>query len=397
MFSVLIPTRNRLNLLSYAVDTVRRQDYHDWEIIISDNFSDEDISAYVHELNDPRVKYFRTQSFIPVTDNWNYALSKSIGDYVIMLGDDDCLMRGYFSNLCKNIIDYNQPELIYTGAFLYAYPGVMPDTPDGFLRPYKHREIYRNANQPFWLEQSAASYLVAASLDFKVKFDYNMQFSLVSRKLIDKMARHGKFYQSPYPDYYASNAMLLDATRILIIPKPMVTIGISPKSFGFYYFNNAELVGNEFLKNVADPSLATKLANIILPGVVMNTSWLFSMETLKNNFSDVNSIRVNYSRYRYLQISAVYAGVILGKEEARDSLKAIKGKLLPVELALYILPLTALRLLSVAVPKKYRVYIANLILRISASHPRGSSANIPGEFRNILDVFDKVDPMNPEV
>jgi len=37
-FSVLIPTRNHLDLLSYAIETVRRQDYSDWEIIVSDNF-----------------------------------------------------------------------------------------------------------------------------------------------------------------------------------------------------------------------------------------------------------------------------------------------------------------------------------------------------------------------
>src|SRR5436309_15029243 len=31
-FSVLLPTRNRLDLLKQAIETVRRQDYADWEI-----------------------------------------------------------------------------------------------------------------------------------------------------------------------------------------------------------------------------------------------------------------------------------------------------------------------------------------------------------------------------
>ena len=42
-FSVLLPTRNRLEYLRYAVETVRRQDYADWEIIVSDNCSEDDI------------------------------------------------------------------------------------------------------------------------------------------------------------------------------------------------------------------------------------------------------------------------------------------------------------------------------------------------------------------
>ncbi len=83
-FSVLLPTRNRLDLLSRAIETVRRQDYDNWEIIVSDNFSEENIASYIQLLGDSRIKYFRTDCFIPVTDNWNNALNNSMGDYIIV-------------------------------------------------------------------------------------------------------------------------------------------------------------------------------------------------------------------------------------------------------------------------------------------------------------------------
>ena len=38
-FSVLLPTRNRVRLLAEAIETVRAQDFADWEIIVSDNAS----------------------------------------------------------------------------------------------------------------------------------------------------------------------------------------------------------------------------------------------------------------------------------------------------------------------------------------------------------------------
>ena len=47
-FSVLLPTRNRLKYLKYAVDSVLAQDYVNWEIIISDNDSEEDIFSYMN-------------------------------------------------------------------------------------------------------------------------------------------------------------------------------------------------------------------------------------------------------------------------------------------------------------------------------------------------------------
>lgn len=392
-FSVLLPTRNRLDLLTYAIETVRRQDYADWEVIVSDNFSEEDIAGYIRSLNDPRIKYYRTEKFIPVTDNWNKALEKSDGDYVIMLGDDDCLMQGYFSELSKVIEEHNAPDLLYTSAFLYAYPGVMPGIPDGFLRSYSQGKMFRSAHEPFWLDKSEAIELAHQSINFKMRFDYNMQFSLVKRKLIQKLERQGEFYQSPYPDYYASNAMMLKAERILVVPYPLVTIGISPKSFGFYYFNNSESKGNAFLKNLPDPEMVARLQKIILPGTDMNTSWLLSMETLANNFADEYDIRVNYQRYRMLQICAVFAGVILDKSGTEQIVKELRSKMTTLERVLFDIPLSIIAKISVFLPKNFRNLISNQIIVMTGSHLRFSSPEINGTFKTILDVFEKIPPV----
>ncbi len=392
-FSVLLPTRNRLDLLSYAIETVRRQDYSDWEIIVSDNFSEEDIAGYVRSIDDSRIKYFRTDKFIPVTDNWNNALAKSDGDYVIMLGDDDCLMRGYFSTLKRIIEEHDAPDAIYTSAFLYAYPGVMPGHSDGFLRSFDNSSIFRCANKPFWLEKSESMALVNHSINFRVRFDYNMQFFLVSRKHISEMAKCNPFYQSPYPDYYASNAIMLKAKRILIVPQPLVTIGISPKSFGFYYFNDSENKGAEFLKNIPDPKIAHCLQKVMLPGTNMNTSWLLSMETLARNFYNSENLRVNYDRYRFLQICAVYSGLMLGKESARSIISDLKRGMTLREQILYGVPLSIVVAISLILPKRYGKIFAKKIFKATDSHTRKFSPfKIEGNFTTILEVFEKIDP-----
>lgn len=396
-FSVLLPTRNRLDLLSYAIETVRRQDYDDWELIVSDNCSGEDVEGYVRSLGDPRIKYFRTEKFVPVTDNWNNALEKCDGDYVIMLGDDDCLMKGYFSTLKEVIEKYGSPDLVYTSAFLYAYPGVLPGCPEGFLRSYSRGRIFKSAQEPFWLDRAEAKALAESSLNFRVRFDYNMQFSLVSSKLIKKMAKYGRFYQSPYPDYYASNAMMLKAARILIVPLPLVTIGISPKSFGFYYFNDAERAGNQFLQNLPDPEMARRLQPVLLPGTDMNTSWLLSMETLAQNFGRESDVHVNYRRYRFLQIGAVYSGLILRKTGADASLTELRRRMTVAERAFYGLPLALVALIASILPGRYRELIASMVIRATGSHPAHASANIQGEFATILDVFEEVSPKTASV
>ncbi len=396
-FSVLLPTRNRIDLLSYAIETVRKQDYPNWEIIISDNFSEEDIAGYARSIDDSRIKYYRTDEFIPVTDNWNKALAKSDGDYVIMLGDDDCLMRGYFTTLKKIIEEYDAPDVIYTSAFLYAYPGVMPGHPDGFLRSYEHSNIYRSSHKPFWLEKKESMALVSHSINFKIHFNYNMQFSLVSRKLIDTMAKYGPFYQSPYPDYYATNAIMLKAEHILIVPQPLVTIGISPKSFGFYYFNDTESEGNEFLKNIADPKITHLLRQVILPGTNMNSSWLVSMETLIQNFGERGNLKINYDRYRFLQISAVFAGLVLKKNFAKSVIFNLLNRMTLREQIIYGVPMTIILVASWIIPKRYHAYIAKRILRYTDSHPKFITPEINGKFCTILDVFEQIDPVQYSV
>ena len=392
-FSVLIPTRNRLELLSFAIDTVKRQDYDDWEVIVSDNQSEEDVGAYIASLGDPRIRYFRTDRFVAVTDNWNNTLVKSIGDYVIMLGDDDCLMKGYFSTLSRIIRDYDAPDLIYTSAYLYAYPGVMPGSPEGFLQCYSYKALFNRSQNPFFLDRHTAMALFNHSLNFRMQFDYNMQFSLVSRRLIRSLTQYGPFYQSPYPDYYASNAMMLKAERILVVPKPLVTIGISSKSFGFFYFNDREQTGNEFLNNTSDPHVARKLEQVILPGVEMNTSWLLSMEALRTNFTREMDIRVNYRRYRFLQICATYTRLLAREPGAATAVRNLRRKLSLRERITFDVPLSLVAFLFLFVPSHYRARLASsLMFMVAASHPRFTSPKLIGPCKTILDVFEHIDP-----
>src|SRR5688500_18436627 len=152
LVTVLLPTRNRLEFLRYAVETVLRQDDGDWEIVVSDNDSEEDIAGHVEGLRDDRVRYVCTPSFVPVTDNWNNALAHSTGRYVVMLGDDDGLMPGYVARLRELVERFAQPDVIYTSALIFAYPDVLPDEPEGYLQPYGYASFLRRKTKPFVLD-----------------------------------------------------------------------------------------------------------------------------------------------------------------------------------------------------------------------------------------------------
>jgi len=303
--SVLLPTHNRLEFLRYAVESVRRQDDAEWEIVISDNDSTEDIAGFVRGLTDPRVRYVRTDRFIPVTDNWNNALRHSTGDYIVMLGDDDALLPGYFSALRAVVDRFDRPDAVYSGAFLYAYPGVLPNAPEGYLKLSLTAPFFAGAEEPFVLDRSQARELARAAMDFHVRYDFNMQYVAVKRETVDRLAGDGEFFRSPFPDYYAMNLVFASAERIAVDPQPRVVVGITPRSHGYFHFNRREADARTLLNGEqVEPEIRRDLAPIILPGTNMNTSWLVAMESLHRRLGSPSEMRPNYARYRRLQ--AIY-------------------------------------------------------------------------------------------
>lgn len=396
-FSVLLPTRNRLELLKYAVETVLRQEYGDWELIVSDNFSEQDIAGYVRSLGDSRIKYYRTDSFVSVTDNWNNALDNSSGEYVVMLGDDDCLMPQYFTTMQGLIDEHHRPDVIYTSAFLYAYPGVVPGYPKGYLQLYDgYSAFLPRTTKPFWLDKERALELVRRSMNFELAFGYNMQFSVISRKLIASLRDKGPFFQSPFPDYYATNVLLLKAERLLVYPHPLVTIGISPKSYGFFHFNHREAEGIEFLKSLAAWPSSRRLQPILLPGTNINSSWLFAMEAIKANYGSEFALRANYRRYRLLQIIYVYREYYANRRLSREDVRELERRMHRREKLVYGSILSLLLALMKPIPQRLRGRTLNRLayglIKLLGQAPEWGRELHEVQYKNILEVFEQAAP-----
>jgi len=389
LFSVLLPTYNRLEYLKYAIETVRRQDYPNWEIVVSDNCSVDDISGYVQALADPRIKYFRTDTFVPVTENWNNALAHSSGDYVVMLGDDDGLLPGYFSTLLQSFERFPAPDFVYVSAYFFAYPGVLPDTPQGFLR--RDKNLVLTELEPLWLDRGRARDIAMGYLDFRMPIASNMQFSLISRRKIAEMSVDGPFFRSPYPDFYATPLLFLLSPRILIFPVPMVVIGITPKSYGFYHFNNKAQDGTRMLNNEETLRQATPNRAVMLPGAPYYDSWLLAMEALRTKLAETIKVVPNYRRYRFLQIVHVYKRYYFDRQLPRDSLDQLRRLMRPLEKLLYGTGLPIAFTLMTLVPSNSLDGVVRRLRSIIGQHAIQKEQGVDRRFNNLLEVFDHYD------
>ena len=389
-FSVLLPTRNRLEYLRYAIETVRRQDYSEWEIIVSDNFSEDDIGGYVRSLADARIRYLRTASAVPVTENWNNALRHSTGDYVVMLGDDDGLLPGYFSKLARTFDIFPNPDYVYVGAYFFAYPGAIPDSPNGFLRRDRNRIF--TEDRPFWLDNERALKVGLEYLDFRMPVASNMQFSLISRRKIDELTSDGAFFRSPFPDFYATPLLFLRSHKILVFPQPMVVIGITPKSYGAFHFSNRAAEGVQMLHNQSSVGGDGSLQSVMLPGTSYNDSWLLAMQALSTQLRSVRDMKPNYRRYRFLQILHGFKRCYFDASVSAQELAPLRRKMTVGEQLIYGYPMTlGFRVLRL-VPSRSQARIIAALRRLIGQHAiqREAGAGTP-EFQSLLEVFESFD------
>ena len=91
-FSIVVPTRERAETLHYALQSFLDQDFEDYEVVVHDNCSSAATRDVVESFRSARLKYFRSETPLAMTDSWERALSFANGEYVTVIGDDDAIL-----------------------------------------------------------------------------------------------------------------------------------------------------------------------------------------------------------------------------------------------------------------------------------------------------------------
>lgn len=115
LFSILIPAY-KSTYLRECIESVLTQTYKNFEVIIVDDASPEDLKAIVDKYDDSRIKFYRNEKncgAINVVDNWNKCLSYAKGDFVICMGDDDMLLPCCLEEYVKLIRKYPSAEIFH--------------------------------------------------------------------------------------------------------------------------------------------------------------------------------------------------------------------------------------------------------------------------------------------
>ncbi len=228
IISIIVPTRDRAQYLKYCLQTCLASDDKNIEVIVSDNNSVDNTRELVSEIIDSRLRYFNTGESISMRRNFEFALGKARGDYIVFIGDDDGILKHGVSTL-RFLIEQHRPDVIGWRHITYKWPRTQPAPEEGVLK-FRYRDFFGPLHRRD--PQRVLSQLCSAEV-VSYRDGANIYHGCVSRELVNKlMAKTGEYFQAHSPDVYASIANLSAAKSYLWVRNPITIGGESEKSNG---------------------------------------------------------------------------------------------------------------------------------------------------------------------
>jgi glycosyltransferase involved in cell wall biosynthesis len=100
-----MPVRNGVPLLAKAIDSLLGQQYVDFELVISDNCSEDETEAVCEEYarRDCRIRYFRQKENIGPIANFEFVLRQAKGQLFMWAAHDDNWDKGWLAALVPHV------------------------------------------------------------------------------------------------------------------------------------------------------------------------------------------------------------------------------------------------------------------------------------------------------
>jgi glycosyltransferase involved in cell wall biosynthesis len=224
LLSVIIPTRERAETLQYTLRTALDQSSQSFEVIVSDNSSQDNTAEVVRSLSDPRIRLINPGRRLSMSDNWDFALLHAAGDYVMFIGDDDGIVPGALDKLEVSIrathcLAYRWPRPIY------KWP--MDGNPARVLHlPPTTQALEVNL-------ENLARVVVSRGGGWRWSLIPCMYHSAVAKRIPDSIREQtGRVFHSTQPDVFMSMAVPVFAKTARDLGYCVSVLGHSQKSNG---------------------------------------------------------------------------------------------------------------------------------------------------------------------
>ena len=122
--TIAIPYYSSFEYLKLAVNSVQKQSYPDWQLVIScDNPSPNGLTEWVKELNDSRIELSINKRSLGIGGNWNRCIELSKTPLLTLLHEDDLLEPKYIETMLLVSKEHSDSNIFFCRAKIIGPTG----------------------------------------------------------------------------------------------------------------------------------------------------------------------------------------------------------------------------------------------------------------------------------
>lgn len=176
LISVCIPVYNGKKYIIETINSILKQNYSNIEILIQDNASTDGTWSLLELMarEKPQLFIARNEKNYGMASNWNLAINRAKGDYIMLLSADDLLEKGFFDK-CIAVFQEQNVDAVTTNHFYL-----------------KADHISRRK-----MTVASAIYENCAGL-ILLKNPFSINFTLFSKSLVNHARINGNFFAKSY-------------------------------------------------------------------------------------------------------------------------------------------------------------------------------------------------------
>ncbi|MFH1657163.1 MAG: glycosyltransferase family 2 protein [bacterium] len=264
--SIVIPTRNRAHLLRFALKSAVEQSYENLEIIVCDNYSQDNTKEVVDLFKNQNIVYVRTKESLAMPDNWEFALGNASGEYIAFLTDDSYFFPDAIKIAMSELDKFQAEVAVWKHCAYFASDWLDPARRNILYFPkvtFKSRWLdSKKSLQRLYDIDDRAFVIIPKSLN-----------SLCHRSVIEKVInKQGRFFLNSCPDYASAASVMLNVKKYLLIDKPLYIDGVTTSSIGATSgFNLGESTQN-FIKEFEEKIEDITFLGILTPAAGISKS-----------------------------------------------------------------------------------------------------------------------------
>jgi len=120
LVTIGMPIRNGGEFFPIALASVLAQEYPNLEIIISDNYSQDNTAQIVADaiLHDPRIRSVKPSSLLNAFEHFEFVMQQAKGEYFVWAAHDDVRAKNYVTQLVK--VMQTNPKAVLAFGDLYV-------------------------------------------------------------------------------------------------------------------------------------------------------------------------------------------------------------------------------------------------------------------------------------